>query len=393
MSSHRLRWMSLGRPNWARPPSADTNLPAWKSALAFGRRRPITWSPHAWTSSSRLGKGADASGTDGAEASDGWATGSEAAGASSGRRRRRARAPPARARPTPVGVARPPEGRRRPGCPPVSTGDAGRRGSGGRRSGRGRRVAPPERRGATRAAGAGRPVGTAAARAASAAPVLDVGAAGVGAGAGAGAPAPPASWSATGAARGLESLDAGQQGGRRVVGLGMDEPDQRHLQVDPGVGRVAHRDLGPTEVLHGPDQCGQSDASGLGGQGVARSAPDTVTRSGATRARKPCRRWSTRSTVSCWGLNPEAVRPATATSARSTSRSASASTTSSSSGRSSSTASEAATWSRMERASRAEPRPRRTARSRASSPTSRWASSRTWARSSDRVSGPSRRNS
>ena len=90
---------------------------------------------------------------------------------------------------------------------------------------------------------------------------------------------------------------------------------------------------------------------------ASRSAPATVTSSGATRARKPWRRWSTRSTVSCWGLKPAAVRWATATRARSTSRSASASTTSSSSGRSSSTASDAATWSRIDRASRAEPRP------------------------------------
>ena len=61
----------------------------------------------------------------------------------------------------------------------------------------------------------------------------------------------------------LEPFDAGQQGLRRVVGLGMGQPDQGHFEVDPGVGCVAHRDLGPSQDLHGPDQRGQSHPFGL----------------------------------------------------------------------------------------------------------------------------------
>ena len=38
---------------------APSQTPAWNSALALGRRRPMMWSPQAWTSSSREGKGAD----------------------------------------------------------------------------------------------------------------------------------------------------------------------------------------------------------------------------------------------------------------------------------------------------------------------------------------------
>ena len=41
-SSHRFRWISLGRPNTARSPSVPTNRPAWNRALALGRKRPIT---------------------------------------------------------------------------------------------------------------------------------------------------------------------------------------------------------------------------------------------------------------------------------------------------------------------------------------------------------------
>ena len=56
-SSHRFRWVSLGRPKTARSPSTPTNRPAWNSALALGRSRPMTWSPQAWTSWSRVGNG------------------------------------------------------------------------------------------------------------------------------------------------------------------------------------------------------------------------------------------------------------------------------------------------------------------------------------------------
>ena len=109
--------------------------------------------------------------------------------------------------------------------------------------------------------GAGRPVGTAAARAASAAPVAEAWRA-------AGRRTAPGDHRGRRHTGLLEPLDAGQQGGRRVVGLGVDQADQRHLEVDPGVGRVAHADLGPAEVLHGPHQGGQPDPAGLGGQRV-----------------------------------------------------------------------------------------------------------------------------
>ena len=109
-------------------------------------------------------------------------------------------------------------------------------------------------------------------------------------------PAPPG---------GLEALDAGQQGLRRVVGLGMGQPDQGHLEVDPGVGGVPHRHLGQAQHLHGPDQGGQTRPARPARQ-PASCAPrrPPPTSSGATRARKPWRRWSTRSPASCWGLKP-----------------------------------------------------------------------------------------
>ena len=66
---------------------------------------------------------------------------------------------------------------------------------------------------------------------------------------------------ATGPRRRLQALDAGQQGLGRVVGLGVGQPDQGHLEVDPRVGGVAHGHLGPPEHLHGPDQGGQPDPS------------------------------------------------------------------------------------------------------------------------------------
>ena len=70
-----------------------------------------------------------------------------------------------------------------------------------------------------------------------------------------------------GPGRSLQPLDAGEQGFRRVVGLGMGQADQGHLEVDPGIGGVTHVDLGETEHLHGPDQGGQAHPFGPGGQG------------------------------------------------------------------------------------------------------------------------------
>ena len=378
ISSHRLRWVSLGRPNCG---------PA-----AVGRDEPAGLEE-------RLGLGPQSADHVVAPGLDQLVTARERAPRRRGRtaprpptggpRARRPRAPRRRT----VGDGRPPApaaaaagaaagaGR----SPPARAAGAALRGSGGPgRAGRRPAPAPPVAPGGL---DRGRRAGPARPRPGRPAAARAAGAAGGGRSRVHRRPRRRRGRPTGGPGR-LEPLDPGQQGGRRVVGLGMDQADQGHLEVDPGVGGVAHVDLGPAQVLHGPDQGGQARPARPGRPGASRSAPATVTSSGATRARKPWRRWSTRSTVSCWGLKPAAVRWATATRARPTSRSARASTTSSSSGRSSSTASDAATWSRTDRASRAEPRPRRTARSRASSPTSRWASSRTWASSSAEGVGP-----
>ena len=48
----------------------------------------------------------------------------------------------------------------------------------------------------------------------------------------------------------------------------MGQPDQGHLEVDPGLGGVAHGHLRQPEHLHGPDQRGEAHPLGLGGQGL-----------------------------------------------------------------------------------------------------------------------------
>ena len=65
---------------------------------------------------------------------------------------------------------------------------------------------------------------------------------------------------------GLEPLDPGQDGLRRVVCLRVGQPYEGDVQIDPGIGRIAHGDLGPPQHLQGPHQRRQPHPLGLGGK-------------------------------------------------------------------------------------------------------------------------------
>ena len=104
--------------------------------------------------------------------------------------------------------------------------------------------------------------------------------------------------------RPIEDVDCrGPAAPRPVVGIGVGQPRRRHLEVDAGIGGVAHLHLGPAQHLHGPRRRAATPSSSVSWATVSRSAPGRRHQVGATLA-KALTQDLAEVGRRCWGPHP-----------------------------------------------------------------------------------------